>query len=75
MYSIIAPQACYSDVHLSFKWPERVLYRFNNLIKLDTYMYRISRSISRKPFLPTYFRYHIHSVNAHDHGLGTTNKS
>ena len=35
----MANQTCSSDVHLSIKWPERVLYRFNNLIKFDTYMY------------------------------------
>ena len=46
----MASQACSSDVHLSIKWPERVLYRFNNLIKFDTYMYRISRRISLNLF-------------------------
>ena len=33
----MASQACSSDVHLSIKWSERALYRFNNLIKFDTY--------------------------------------
>ena len=42
----MASQACSSDVHLSIKWPERVLYRFNNLIKFYSYMYRISSRIS-----------------------------
>ena len=32
----MASQACSSDVHLSINWPERVLYRFNNLIIFDT---------------------------------------
>ena len=41
-------QACSSDVHLSIKWPERSLYRYNNLIKFDSYMYRIIRRISFK---------------------------
>ena len=36
MYSIMATQLCSNDVHLSIKSPERVLYRFNNLIKFDT---------------------------------------
>ena len=36
MYSIIATQPCSSDVHLSIKWPKRVLCIFNNLIKFDT---------------------------------------
>ena len=35
----MASQACSSDVQLSIKWPEQVLYRFNNLIKFDTSMY------------------------------------
>ena len=68
----MASQACSSDFHLSIKWPERVLYRFNNLIKFDTSMYRISRRISFKSFLPTCFRYQIHSGIEHGHNLGTT---
>ena len=35
-------------------------------------MYRIGRRISFKPFLPTYFRYQIHSEIEHGHDLGTT---
>ena len=65
----MAIQACSCDVHLSIKWPKRVLYRFNNLIKFDTYMYRISRRISFKPSLLTCFRYQIHSVIEHGHDL------
>ena len=42
----MASQECFSDVNLSIKRPERVWYRFNNLIKSDTYMNRISRGIS-----------------------------
>ena len=44
----MASQACFSDVHLLIKGLERVLYRFNYLIKFDTYMYRISGRISLK---------------------------
>ena len=68
----MASQVCSSDVHLSIKLPERVLYRFLILIKFDTYMYRISRYIYFKPFLPTCFRYQIHSGIEHGHDLGTT---
>ena len=42
------------------------------LIKFDTCMYIISRRISVKPFLPTWFRYQIHSGIEHGHDLGTT---
>ena len=35
-------------------------------------MYRISRHISFKPFLPTCFRYQIHSGIEHGHDLGST---
>ena len=42
------------------------------LIKCDTCMYRISRLISFKPFLPTCVRYQIHSGIEHGHDLGTT---
>ena len=42
------------------------------LIKFDTCMYRINRRISFKPFLPTCFRYQIHSGIKHGHDLGTT---
>ena len=45
---------------------------FNNLIKFDTYMYRISKRNSFKPFLPTCFRYQIHSGIEHGHDLCTT---
>ena len=68
----MASQACSSDVHLSIKWPERVLYTLNNLITFDTYMYSVSRRCSFKPFLPTCFRDQIHSGIEHDHDLGTT---
>ena len=68
----MASQACSSDVHLLIKWPEQALYRFNNLIKFDTSMYRISRRISFKSFLPTCFRYQIHSGIEQGHDLGTT---
>ena len=74
MCSIIATQLCSSDAHLLIKCPEPVSFRFNNLIKLDTYMYRISKCISGKHFLPTCLGYQIHSKIAHDHDLGTTNK-
>ena len=65
----MASHAGSSDVHLSIKW---VLYRFNNLIKFGTFMYRISKRISFKPFLPTCFRHQIHSGIKHGHNLGTT---
>ena len=42
------------------------------LIKFDTCMYRISRHISFKTFLPTCFRYQIHSEIEHGHDLDTT---
>ena len=71
----MASQGCSSDVHLSIKWPERILYRSNNLIKFNTYMYRVRRRISFKPFLPTCFKYQIHSVIEHSHNIGTTKKS
>ena len=72
----MASQAGSSDAHLSIKWPERVLYRINNLIlnviKFDTYMYRIIKRISFKHFLPTCFKYQIHLGIEHGHDLGTT---
>ena len=42
------------------------------LIRFDTCMYRISRRISFKSFLPTCFRYQIHSGIEHGHDLGNT---
>ena len=42
------------------------------LIKFDTTMYGISTRVSFKPFLPTCFRYQIHSGIEHGHDLGTT---
>ena len=46
---------------------------FQNLLN-EPRMYRISRGISGKPFLPTFYRYQIHSEIAHDHDLGTNKK-
>ena len=51
----MASQACSIDVQLSIKWCEQVLYRFNNLIKFDTYLYKISRRISFKPLFSNLF--------------------
>ena len=65
-------QACSSNVSLVNQMTRGVLYRFHNLIKFDTSMYRISRRISFKSFLPTCFRYQIHSGIEHGHDLGTT---
>ena len=72
MCSIMATQ-CSGDVHLSTNDPSEFIQIHQLiLIKFDTCMNRISRRVSFKPFLPTCFRYQIHSGIEHSHDLGTT---
>ena len=69
----MASQGCSSDVHLSIKWPERVSYRSKNLIKFNIYMYRNSRRVSFKPFLPTCYQIpRARFIQQSNNDIGTT---